>query len=581
MKKLYAFVLPVLLGLGNVHSGSASVTTPPLSTMTTDAEEQTPAQLATEFFDGSIIQASTNGEYQWYKLKASKRGMYCILLDYSSKAKVKVTADGNAPISSLEDVELVKDVELYSLKTPAVKVDAGEYLYFGISNTESESVYYHFEEEKLTYDFGEPVVTPANGSEVENLSSLVISYPDAQTNDENARLGLANENSSTGASFIPAQLFEGKLDATYGAIAIGTADIFFKQEESKPAELNISFEQDIKPDTWYTISIPENVVAFCNELFGNSGIWVPIQNVPQTKGFLLHYKGKGIPKLNFTGCAIQEKDTVSTLGIVPFWFDKEVKAAEGAQVELRTKDQTVKAAALEIIGKQGESLVWADFTDDTHAAFALEDSAAYTLVLPAGSLSTTDGALSNEEVSIAFSGPIYKADTVEVTVEVPVDPEMTTITYKIGDYVASVFKAPKNKSITVDLTPEEGWKVTGLMLNDLDVLPDYKEPTYTSPALFWDEVTLAAALSYEGFTYTEDANGIASVEGSNLKAYSQDGKIIVTGVPAGETVKVYSLGGSLLGAYTATEDKSEITVPAGGKVYIVKVGSYALKLTNR
>ena len=113
------------------------------------------------------------------------------------------------------------------------------------------------------------------------------------------------------------------------------------------------------------------------------------------------------------------------------------------------------------------------------------------------------------------------------------------------------------------------------------MLPDYKEPTYTSPALFWNEVTLAATLAYEGFTYTEDANGIASVEGSNLKAYSQDGKIIVTGVPAGETVKVYSLGGSLLGTYTATEDKSEITVPAGGKVYIVKVGSHALKLTNR
>lgn len=115
MKKLYAFVLPVLLGLGNVHSGSASVTTPPLSTMTTDAEEQTPAQLATEFFDGSIIQASTNGEYQWYKLKAGKKGMYCILLDYNSKSKVKVTTDGNVPISTLEDVELVKDMPLCGL----------------------------------------------------------------------------------------------------------------------------------------------------------------------------------------------------------------------------------------------------------------------------------------------------------------------------------------------------------------------------------------------------------------------------------------------------------------------------------
>lgn len=536
---------------------------------------------ATDFYDGDILPATAENEYVWYKYKAEKRGLHSLLFDYSSKAKIKMTVDGNADVNTLKDAELTKDAALWSLKTPAFSLDAGAYLYFGICNPENESVTIHFEEEKFTYAFGDPAPTPTDNSDVESLSNLVISYPDAQTNDKNAQIQLANGDPSTGMSYIPAQLFEGNLNVTYGSQPIGTSNIYLKKAENGITELHLSFEQPITPDTWYTIEIPQNVLAYCTELIPNSGIWIPINNIPQSTGFLLHYKGKGLPKLNLTGCGIHDKDTLSHLGMIPFWFDKEVQAAEGMQAKLHAKDQTVKTAALEILNKNGQSIVWADFTDDTHAAFALEDSVAYTLVLPAGSLSTTDGALNNEEVSIAFSGPIYKADTVEVPVEVPVEPEMTTITYKIGDYAASVFKTPKNKSITVDLAPEDGWKVTGLMLNDLNVLPDYKEPTYTSPALLWDEVTLAATLAYEGFTYTEDANGIASVEGSNLKAYSQDGKIIVSGIPAGETVKVYSLGGSLLGTYTATEDKSEITVPAGGKVYIVKVGSYALKLTNR
>lgn len=577
--KRKSFVIPVLFGLLAMQPVSfLGQTATPAVTEATDTEEDTPAKLATEFDNQMLVQKSEDGNYQWYKYKAKKKGLYCLLLGRYSNAKVKITADGDTPVSEIADVELTVNPVLDSKVTPSIRIAAGEYFYFGVKSDKNEGATCSFEEETLSYSFGEPSVAPANGTEIESFAGISITYPDAQTNDEDAVIGLYNGDPDTQMSYIPAALYEGKLEATYGTDPASQAFLYLKQDPNGKPELQFSFDYTVEPDAWYTIEIPHNVLAFCTEII--PGLLRPIEGVPQSTGFLLHYKGKGLPKLNLTGCGIHDKDTLSHLGMIPFWFDKEVQAAEGMQAELHAKDQTVKTAALEILNKNGQSIVWADFTDEAHAPFTLEDSTDYTLLLPAGSLSTADGSLKSEELSIAFSGPIYKADTVEVPVEVPVEPEMTTVTYKIGDYVASVFKTPKAKSITVDLTPEDGWKVTGLMLNDLNVLPDYKEPTYTSPALLWDEVTLAATLAYEGFTYTEDANGIASVEGSKLKAYSQDGKIIVTGIPSGETVKVYSLGGSLLGTYTATEDKSEITVPTG-KVYIVKVGSHALKLTNR
>ena len=551
---------------------------------TTVAAADNPISQAENFTSGTIVSSTPEGEYKWYKYKASKKSAYRLKLGYNTQAKIKITTAPNADISSLQDVELTKDQQLWAQVTPSYVVNAGEYLYFAVSSASSFTVNILQEEITYTYNFGEAAVTPANGSVINSLADVVITYPDATTNNTDAKIALTMGNDGTsstnGESMIPAQVYAGKLDAVHGHEVINTATIKLVTTEAGKAELHLVSDQKIEPETWYTVQIPENVLSYCTEMFfPGSGAFAPIQGVPATPGMLLHYCGKPT-KLSSTGVGIAANDTIQQLGMVPFRFNAEVKAAEGAGMELRADSQLVKRVSLNVTNTDNGCIVWGNFADDSLAPYALKDSTAYTLVLPAKSVTSLDGTLANEEISVAFSGPIYKTDTVKVEVPTPVEAEMVSFTYTLGDQFTTVTATPKEKSLTVEITPEEGWKVATLTLNDLNVLPDLHETTYKSPVLYKD-ATLTATLAYEGVVFEEDpTTGIAHVDNTNLKAYSEGGKIIVEGLSKDDVVKVYSVGGSLLNQTTVAHSRVSISLPTN-QVYIVKVGNHALKLRNK
>lgn len=580
MKKTTLFMMPALLGLMvstpvSAASAEAALTTSVTAAVTADGD--TPATLAETFFENGTVKPSADGGYTWMKYQVKTTGRYVVGVGHNSKASVKVTNNGDLPVSSIEEATLTKDNVNYEQRTPSVRVKAGEYLYFGIKSTFSESVYISESDEVIDYAFGDPVITPANESEVADFSSITIAYPDVETSNEDATVGLFSGDASTGMSYIPAELFEGKLEETYGSTSIAQTYIYLTNAEDGTPQLTLSFDAETKPDTWYTIVIPANVLTFCKELF--PGYVIPIDGAPTVGGFNLYYKVKGADKIAFVGSSIAQDDTLDRLSVVPVWTDRAVTAAEGAKMALYDGETVVKEAPLSVLPQGEKTLVLADFTDEAHAALALRDSVAYTLVLPAGSLVSADGSLESEALTIAFSGPIQKVDTVEVPVEVPVQPDMLKFTYIAGDKLSTTFDVVKEKSITVEISPEEGWKVETLTLDDLDVLAELDGTTYTSPALSrnW---TLRATFVYDGFTYEEGSTGVVEVPGTTLTAYSNEGQIIVTGITTGSSVKVYTIGGSLIGSFEATKDRAEISVPQG-QTYIVVVGDNAMKVLNR
>lgn len=578
-KRLYT--IPMVLSI--LASSPMTVSALPVTTaiLTTTEEATNPIQNAKTFYgDGTDIVETTNeGEYRWYKYKADKKGAYQLSFGYNSNVKVKVTKDINADANALSDIDLEKNAESWSKLSPSYELAANEYLYFGVNTPSNTSVKIIFSELVSTYTFGEASVSPTEEAEIESISNIVISYPDAQTNNTDAKITLTNSTDQV-ESMIPAQIYEGKLEFTHGANVINTASIKLSYAENGTPRLTLFSEQPVVPGTWYTIQLPENILSFSTEMFfPGSGAWAPIPEAPTTKGFLLHYRGKTAPKLSLTGIGIVADDTLKHLGMVPFWFDKEVKAETGAAMELHVDDQIVKTAPLSILNENGKSIVFGNFNDGNFAPYALQDSISYSLVLPANSVSTTDGTLRNETASVAFSGPIYKTDTVEVKVPTPVEPEMLTFTYVMGDYIKSVSSTPKEKALTLDITPEEGWKVESLTLNDFNVLPDLHGTSYTSPVLY-SNATLTATLAYDGIVFEENGDGVAQVEGMKLKAYSQGGKIIVESVSSDDVIQVYTIGGSLIGTFTANKPQVEISVPVN-RVYIVKIGNHALKLSNK
>lgn len=118
---------------------------------TTVAAADNPISQAENFTSGTIVSSTPEGEYKWYKYKASKKSAYRLKLGYNTQAKIKITTDPNADISSLKDVELTKDQQLWSQVTPSYVVNAGEYLYFAVSSASSFTV--NILQEEITYTY--------------------------------------------------------------------------------------------------------------------------------------------------------------------------------------------------------------------------------------------------------------------------------------------------------------------------------------------------------------------------------------------------------------------------------------------
>lgn len=60
---------------------------------TTVAAADNPISQAENFTSGTIVSSTPEGEYKWYKYKASKKSAYRLKLGYNTQAKIKITTD--------------------------------------------------------------------------------------------------------------------------------------------------------------------------------------------------------------------------------------------------------------------------------------------------------------------------------------------------------------------------------------------------------------------------------------------------------------------------------------------------------
>jgi hypothetical protein len=131
---------------------------------------------------------------------------------------------------------------------------------------------------------------------------------------------------------------------------------------------------------------------------------------------------------------------------------------------------------------------------------------------------------------------------------------------------------------TLNITAEEGWKVVALTVNDEDKMNSLQDDMLTIDILADTEVKVTFGWADEANLYTEDpATGIATIEGEGVKVQAKDGKIWVDGA-AGKTVRLYTIGGSLMTTVTPSAGNiGKFSVAPG--TYIVQVGDKAAKVT--
>lgn len=198
---------------------------------------------------------------------------------------------------------------------------------------------------------------------------------------------------------------------------------------------------------------------------------------------------------------------------------------------------------------------------------AITEKGKYTLVFPAECFNF--GTQFDSETSVAQQFDLYVVDFYPVN-------------YTVDNNTVSLGTVEDGKTASIALTPAEGWKLETLTLNGDDVTNNVVNGAYTSPAAT-AEMNFVATFSYADVVVTPA--GIDDVVTDlNLRGWSQDGKLMIAGLKAGQIVNVYTAGGSMMAAATVGEqDMLEIAVPAG--VYIVTVTDgtqkAALKLVNK
>jgi len=89
------------------------------------------------------------------------------------------------------------------------------------------------------------------------------------------------------------------------------------------------------------------------------------------------------------------------------------------------------------------------------------------------------------------------------------------------------------------------------------------------------------ANQWQDFTHIVgfSATAISTATTSALKAYTQNGQLIVTGIPQGETLTVYTVQGTTICSQKTDGNQVVVNLPAQG-IYIVKAGTQSVKVVD-
>ena len=160
--------------------------------------------------------------------------------------------------------------------------------------------------------------------------------------------------------------------------------------------------------------------------------------------------------------------------------------------------------------------------------------------------------------------------------------------FKLGSYIDAVsftYSVDGLSKIKMDVIPieqnleisaEEGWKVVALTVNGENKMSNLKDDVLTVYPVEDTEVKVIFGWADESSLYTEDATGIATIEGEGVNVQTKDGQIWVEGA-AGKTIRLYTIGGALMTTVTPQAGKTgKFSVATG--TYIVQIGSKAAKV---
>ena len=145
-------------------------------------------------------------------------------------------------------------------------------------------------------------------------------------------------------------------------------------------------------------------------------------------------------------------------------------------------------------------------------------------------------------------------------------------TLAVGEIVSEsdtrIVKVAEGSSVTVEVTPREGYMLTNLSYDGTDVMDQLVDGKLTLTGISGEKY-ITAVFGID--------TGIGNSDASSQKVYVKDGRIVVDGVAAGEEILIYNASGQLLRSEVANGERLEIPMTSG-QMYVVKIGKQIVKI---
>lgn len=320
----------------------------------------------------------------------------------------------------------------------------------------------------------------------------------------------------------------------------------------------------------YKIVIPEGNVTISSDL---------IQNYVRNPEWSIEFEGSSPATVKLLSCTLQDNVELSALPVVIWEFEGEfVKNPELSAIQRHKYLSSVTGKPMETNWKT-ETLVTSINTrtqvamlnySSTGEPVALNTTDQYEVILPEGIIYL------EEDPNIKNSELRYNI--------IPVEPqtfektEFVNLSVTINGLATSSQKTVKGEPVSVKLTPYKDWIVSALTRNGKNAIDFLEDGVYETPALT-EDTEICAEVKYAGLWAVESTVDVWEIPESNISIFTEDGRIVVSGVTPDNKIMVYGVNGILIGSAQADTNTDTVTFSVEpGNIYIVIVDGKAAKL---
>ena len=305
----------------------------------------------------------------------------------------------------------------------------------------------------------------------------------------------------------------------------------------------------------YKLVIPSGAFALGTEFDGAGN-----------KGCEVVYAINGEAKAE--GCSIEEGESLSKVSMVAFYVSSDVEIAPLTSMRLQNEEGNVASVTPIVTGGDGKVMILGDFTTANDGkSIQLEEGVDYSIVIPANRVTVAGSEISYPEFRVNFKGAGAAAETV-------------ALTHSVSGHASAVSNVIKGESAVINLTPAEGWDVEKVLFNGEDVTGDVADNKYTTPALEAAS-TVAVEMYYKDATVTPSSVDEV-VTDFNVRAWSEDGSIVIAGLTDGTNVEIFTVGGAKIAEFVSADPKYSVAAPADTYIIVLSDGTKraAIKLLH-